>query len=179
MGKVNDTMSLFGPENTLALARRETMEAAQGKGCSCPVCGQFVKVYARTITSTMARQLIYIWHLKRREWFHVREVVMGGSGVGDFPKLEHWGLIVPQSHEKGEEGKRTSGLWRITEQGELFVAGHTTLPKYVFLYNADKRGQSVDEFIDIRDALGTRFDYNDLMAPARAHGSQQAMGAPQ
>ena len=32
------------------------------KGAKCPCCGQFAKVYRRTITSGMARALFMIWH---------------------------------------------------------------------------------------------------------------------
>lgn len=170
------TIDIFGGDYTLAQVKKQTMEKAQDKGCECPVCGQFVKVYARTITSTMARQLIYAWHMYGDgQLFHVKHLVMGMSGVGDFPKLEHWGMISQQWHQVGDEGKRTSGLWRITDRGAEFLKGELAVPKYVFLYNAIKRGESVDETITIRDAPGKKFNYVELMAPARAHGSHAAL----
>lgn len=163
MGKV-ETIDMFGPANVLAQARKDTMAQAREKGCSCPVCGQFVKIYHRTITSTMARQLIHAFHCYGTgQWFHVKNVVLGGSGVGDFPKLEHWGMIEHQHHDKGEEGKRTSGIWRITQKGEDFIHARATAPKYAVLYNALLLEHAGDQ-ISIRDALGEAFDYAKLMA---------------
>lgn len=173
--KDKNTIDMFGAENALVQAKQDTMQKARDKGCSCPVCGQFVKVYNRTITSTMAHQLIYAFHTlaEAGQWFHVRHVVMGGSGVGDFPKLEHWGLIQRQHHQAGDDGKRTSGLWRITEKGIDFIHGRITVPKYALIYNATFLEHAGDP-ITIKDALGKKFDYNELMAPAM---TSQAAGA--
>lgn len=157
------TADLFGAENALATAKRETMAKAKEKGTSCPCCGQFVKVYRRTINSTMARQLITAHHKHGAAWFHTRDVVlMDSAGAGDFSKLECWGLILRESHVQGDDGKRTSGMWKITDKGRDFIAGKTLVPQYAFIYNGDLLELGgVD--IHIQHALGKKFDYREIM----------------
>lgn len=162
MGK-EETIDMFGADNALAVAKRETMEKARDKGCSCPVCGQFVKVYKRPITSTMARQLIRAYHsYGAGPWFHAKNVIMGGSSTGDFAKFEYWGMIQRQNQQPGTDNKKTSGLWRITPSGEQFVLRQITAPKYAVIYNAQLLELAGDE-VTIADALGTSFNYNELM----------------
>lgn len=175
----DDTLFMFGHDVALDTAKKEAMAAARGEGCSCPVCGQFVKVYNRTITSTMARQLIHAWRCHGLAWFHTRDVVMQGSGAGDFSKLEFWGLIEAQPHKSGEDGKKSCGWWRITDVGLQFIKGESSQPRWAAIYNntlLEKLGES----ITIRDALGQAFDYGVLMGwkPAAPLPASQAAGAP-
>lgn len=161
-GKV-ETMDIFGPENVMAQARQDTMAKAKRKGTDCPCCGQFVKVYRRTITSTMARQLITAAAKHGTEWFHTRDVVLiDSAGAGDFSKLECWGLIKRQPHIQGEEGKRTSGMWKITPLGSAFIAGEALVKQYAFIFN----GQLLElggADTHIHHALGKKFDYREIM----------------
>jgi hypothetical protein len=167
-GKV-ETMDIFGPENVMAQAKRVTMEKAKQKGTECPCCGQFVKVYRRTINSTMARQLITAHAKHGTEWFHTRDVVlMDSAGAGDFSKLECWGLIRRAPHVQGEEGKRTSGMWKITPLGQEFIAGKKLVPKYAFIYNGTLLELGgVD--MHIQHALGKKFDYREIMGWQGSH----------
>lgn len=157
-----ETLDLFGTETFKNTLRRETMDAARMDGCSCPVCDQFVKVYKRTVTSTMARQLIHAWRCHGQAWFHTRDVVMQASGAGDFSKLEHWGLIVAQPHKTGEEGKKSSGMWRVTDKGVAFIEGKATVQQYAAIYN-NTFLEFLGNEVTVRDALGTAFDYRVLM----------------
>lgn len=128
------------------------------EGAPCPCCGQFVKMYRRTITSTMARLLISFYKLGGGYgWHHARDIEQQG---GDFPKLAHWRLIETQENE--DPAKRSSGLWRMTEHGRAFVLGNLTVKKYALIYNAKLYGFE-GEKIGIRDALGEKFDYSILM----------------
>lgn len=161
--KDKNTLDMFGGEHAMAQARRETMDKAKQKGTECPCCGQFVKVYRRTINSTMARQLITAHGMHAEGWFHTRDVVLADSaGAGDFSKLECWGLIYRQPHVQGEEGKRTSGMWKITDKGRDFIAGRVTVPQYAYIYNGNLLELGgVD--IHIEHALGKKFDYREIM----------------
>lgn len=161
---------MFGKDFQLNTLRKDTMDKARGKGTECPCCSQFVKVYNRTINSTMARQLIHAWHsYGTKRWFHVKHVVMGGSGVGDFPKLEYWGLIEAQAHAPGEDGKKTSGIWRITPTAEDFIHNRLAVDKYAVVYNGDLLELGGGK-ITVRDALGQHFDYSELLRPAITGG---------
>lgn len=157
-------MNLFGTENMMAQAKRDIMDKAHKDGAECPCCGQFVKVYRRTITSTMARQLLAAYHKHgAHTWFHTRDVVLpNASGAGDFAKLEHWNLIERQGHVQGDDGKRTSGMWRITSVGKKFILNQTTVPMHTLIYNDKVLGQE-GTHIDIHHALGKKFDYREIM----------------
>lgn len=164
MKKDNNTMDMFEFETALDTARKEIMAKAREDGGECPCCGQFVKVYRRTITSTMARQLLTAYHKHgAKVWFHTRTVVLAdASGAGDFSKLEYWGLIERQAHVQGEDGKRSSGMWRITSIGREWALNRTMVPMYTLVYNDQVLGQE-GSLIDVHHALGKKFDYREIM----------------
>jgi len=123
----------------------------QGVATPCPCCGQTVKKYPRALTSTMARQLIQIYHENKPvNYKAMRE--RGSSGDADYSKLRHWGLV--------EQAK--VGWWQITQRGRLFVEGILYVPRKVHVYDNRIVGESVD-VISVHDALGEKFDYDELM----------------
>jgi len=177
-GKV-ETMDIFGPENVMAQAKAQTMEKARKKGTACPCCGQFVKVYTRTINSTMARQLITAWHKHGHDWFHTRDVALvESSGAGDFSKLENWGLIRRRPHVQGLEGTRTSGMGQITPLGKDFIEGRALVKMYALIYNGDLLGQDGPD-MHIQHALGKKFDYREIMGWSSASGDKVIMQGSQ
>lgn len=154
-------MDLFANE-ALKKQKEETMALARGEGGSCPCCGQFVKVYRRSITSTMAAQLIRAFNkFGDQQWFHITDPVVG-YGHGDFAKLRYWGLLEGGDHIQGDEGKRTSGLWRVTEKGGHYASKKIRLPQYCLVYDGRKLGFEGDQ-IDIEESLGKKFNYRELM----------------
>lgn len=111
----------------------------------------------------MARQLISAFHQHGLHWFHTRDIVLEKScGAGDFSKLENWSLIERRDHESGEDGKKSSGIWRITAAGYKFIVEGSKVQKHACIYNGTVLGFDGGE-IDIIDALGEKFDYNVLM----------------
>lgn len=172
-----ETIDMFGVENAQTILKRETMAKAAMDGCSCPTCGQFVKVYNRTITSTMARQLIHAWRCHGAgKWFHTRDVVMDSSGAGDFSKLEFWGLIEKSKAKPEDDFKRTSGLWRVTDKGAAFIAGDLSLPRHAAIYN-NKLLDFIGPDEGIKEALGNRFNYRELMGWAKKPVEAASMAA--
>lgn len=134
------------------------------KGTRCPHCTQFAKIYERTINCAMARDLITFYNFGVRGAFHQLTTVLGGKHPGDFAKLVHWGLI----EEKPQESTvtKTSGFWRITPAGEEFVRGELRVHSHVRLYDAKPLGL-IGSLITIRDALGRKFNYEELMGRPR------------
>lgn len=163
---MNDEPNLIGAVRVHILEelRLEMQQAAHNDGGVCPVCDQFVKVYKRKITSTMARQLLalYKMRLSGEHWVHVSRLVLGGAGGGDFAKMEFWGLITQKSHQPGDEGKKTSGYWSITEKGQAFCEGQIKVPLHTYVYNGTVLKQS-EEAVDIKQSLSDKFDYRELM----------------
>jgi len=137
------------------------------EGADCPCCGQFVKLYKRKITSSMAQGLIVI--SKRNEvgeYFHLltffKNIKFTQAGIaGDLSKLRWWGLLEMQEGTR-EDGNPNTGYYCLTKNGKLFVGGLLKVKKYVFIYNNVVRSKS-DEFTDIKECLGDKFNYDDLI----------------
>lgn len=140
-------------------------------GVVCPCCGQYCKVYHRTLNSAMAQFLIWLVleYEKRTScvsgnvWINVNDgpLIQNRKGGGDFAKLRYWGLIEQMANE--DETKRTSGYWRPTQTGIDFVYDKVTVPKKVRLYLNEPIGFA-EERVTIQNALGTKFNYQELMA---------------
>jgi hypothetical protein len=150
-------------ESSLVTAKAK-LEAQMEAGATCPCCGQFAKVYKRTITSIMARALIRMHRTFEDKEFHAPTelhkagLIMGG----DFAKLEHWGLV---ERELGNPtgGAKFSGWWKLTDLGKQFVKKQHTIPRYAHIYNGECLGFS-GEKIYIEDSLGKHFSYQELMS---------------
>lgn len=163
------------PAATLGEAREWLMQH-RDDGAYCPCCGQFAKVYRRKLSSSMAYALVLIDRFFRETphgWLHVpsylTENVPAKCGAtfrgGDWAKLAYWGLLREQNRGDVHSiaGGPRAGYHRITDRGKLFVRGKIVVPKYVFVYDGEPMGFS-EETTSIDDALGSRFDYQELMA---------------
>jgi hypothetical protein len=154
-----------GREDTLARAQKRVKDGMkQPEGIECPCCGQLCKVYKRKLTSAMAAWLIWLVRIYQRDgrWVHVTEHRRGSTGGGgDYAKLVYWGLI-EQMSQQGEPEKRSSGYWRPTDRGIDFVHARVHLRSHVLVFDGDVRGFE-GELLGIREALGKRFRYDELM----------------
>jgi hypothetical protein len=130
-------------------------------GTRCPCCNRYCKIYKRSITNRMAQWLIWLVKVsKNNEWTNWRDAPKKVVHGGDYGKMFHWGLIehAPNANPK----KKSSGVWRPTDKGIRFVYRQVTVPKKISLLFNEVIGLS-EEKIDIVDALGNEFDYNQLM----------------
>lgn len=154
------------PDGMTIEQARKVLHDLLDDGHDCPVCRQHARVYRRKIHAAMARDLIGIYRLGgggSRYWVDLTEVT-GKRGTGDVPKARYWGLLEPQLHDRGDGSTRT-GLWRLTERGVMYVEGRLAVQTYARVYNGKCLGLE-GRPSGIRAALGTRFDYADLMAGA-------------
>jgi len=151
------------------IQEREWLNQNKDEGCECRVCGQNVKRYKRAFNSGMALVLI-----KLSDWIadhpsepfckvedHLQEWGLSHSVRGDFHKARFWGLIEPDN-DRRDDGSQRTGYWKLTKEGFDFVFERTTIPSHVYLYLNNEEGFT-KEHISIRDALGTKFDYEALM----------------
>lgn len=132
------------------------------EGASCPCCQQYARVYRRKITSRQAHGFILVWRAAGIDWVHIPTVHPAFTGDGGkLSMLRYWGLL-EEADDKRDDGGR-AGWWRITSRGRLYLDDQLRVPKYARTY--DGRCLSlVGEPVGIRDALGTRFRYDELMA---------------
>ena len=137
------------------------------EGCRCPICNQNVKMYKKKVDSQMAFFLIKLHRLTKKyplqNYFHVSDDINVTLKVGgSWAKLRYWELIEEQPKDSNDTEKRTSGMWRISQKGMMFVEGNLSIPKYVKLYNQTFYGYE-GERVSIQDALSSKFSYRELM----------------
>lgn len=159
---------------TLCYAR-QWLTAHVQDGASCPCCTQFAKVYARTITSSMAYALVMIYKRPimegESEYFHVPDYLSRVCKLGpttrggDWAKLVAWGLLEEREGVRDDGSSRT-GFYRITDLGKSVARGEATVPKYALIYNGTLLRLDNTKSVTISDALGKKFDYAELMSAA-------------
>ena len=74
----------------------------------------------------------------------------------------HWGLAENKPNED-DPSKKHTGFWRITRRGRRFVQGRIRIPSHVYLYDNERWGMTTETKVNIEDALGEPFDYQELM----------------
>jgi hypothetical protein len=133
------------------------------KEVRCECCGRMAKIYRRKIHYALARQLIRMYKMGGdKEYIHVTALIMPSvAGPADFTNARYWGLIEPAYHVPDE--KKSSGKWRLTQKGVDFVQNKITLPEYANIFDGHLR-ELEGEQINIKDALGTKFNYLEMMA---------------
>lgn len=131
-------------------------------GARCPCCTQRAQTYRRPITSAMAVALIALYRAAGRTYGHLPTILQDKQAwVSDEAKLRYWGLI-EELPEKREDGGR-AGWWRLTQLGEDFVRARAAVPRHARIYDG-RCLELVGKQTSIRDALGTKFNYDALMA---------------
>lgn len=151
--------------STLDEAQRWVRERAeQVGGTKCPACGQHAQVYRRKINGRQADAIIALYRKHGMDWGHVPTIAprLRGDG-GMIALLRYWGLV-EESPELRDDGGR-AGWWRVTDLGRDFVLNRVTVPKYARIYDSDLLSLEGVQ-VSIRDALGERFNYEELMAGA-------------
>lgn len=148
--------------DTLAEAQKAITEAFEEGGMNCPCCGRFVKLYPRHLNAGLAVALIHMARFSRRtgkRWVNISDIKVRG---GDYAKLRYWGLIVQAVEQDTRAGAR-SGTWCVTDLGFSFVDNQYTVCRTAWVY--DKQCLLVSgEQVSITDALGKKFDYDELMS---------------
>jgi hypothetical protein len=141
-------------------------------GEHCPCCGQMAKVYRRRIHHTIAVSLIAVYALATPEldhWVHVPSQISPACEIG---KARYWGLIEESTEPRSDGGR--AGWWRLTPHGTDFVKSRVSVRKIALIYDGRCLGFEGEQ-VTITDALGEKFNYNDLMA-GRNWGRQASRG---
>ena len=152
-------MTDHADDATLGSARAWLRLQVDKGGAPCPCCTQFTKVYKRKLNSSMARALITMLRREPVGWFHAPPMLSALGG--DWAKMAYWGLI-EQSAEPSTTGGKTAGVWRMTDAGRRFARAESAVQKYARLYDGRCLGFDGPS-IGVRDALGSKFDYDELM----------------
>jgi len=131
-------------------------------GAICPLCRQHAQVYKWSLYSTAAHALILFLRLGARKTpIHTSRIKdLGHRGQGDINRLRLWGFAVEERVRRPDDGR--AGFWWITSKGEDFAQMRMTVPKHVWVY-ATRVLRHEGDPITIEDALGTKFNYRELM----------------
>lgn len=159
-------LGFFGePDDTLARERARLLaQRRQTGGTICGACDQRVKEYRRIVGASQASALIRLFlAAPDGEWRHVDHLGLTTNQRGDFAKLRFWGLIEERPKDDEDTTTRTSGLWRIEEKGRAFVNGRRNIRPYCWMYDGEPTEWAPESDWSIRDALGKKFDYEELM----------------
>lgn len=128
------------------------------EGVLCPCCGQNAEVYKRKIHTTLAKALITLYrHSAPGQFVHTASLP---GDTHEISQLSWWGLIEEELIRRPDGGR--AGWWRIVPPGVNWVMARTTVPKYARVYDGTCLSLT-GEPVTIRDALGTKFNYRELM----------------
>lgn len=134
-----------------------------GEELRCPCCERMVRVYRRKLHSEMARFLLQLVSLYRKypRYYSMREIMpRDNKASSDGTYLVHWGLI--EKADGTNTAMAPAGTYRPTELGLRFAHEVEAVPSHVHLLNNKPIGWS-DKQITIRKALGSKFNYDELM----------------
>ena len=150
------------PDGMLLTASRRRLLRDIDVGVTCECCGQRAQRYRRLLSSSIVRALVFAYREHRLESFELeallRAMVLHHPDlprVGDTSMLRHWDLI---------ELTATTRHYRVTAKGRRFILGQIRVPRYAFVYNNARHGLS-DESVDVTDALGDKFNLDELLNP--------------
>lgn len=154
---------------------KDAMRLDLHKGTKCLCCGQPVKMYRRPLTSSMAYGLILLWKetirlgsLRLEQWIHLetffKEQDVAPSIRADIPKLRFWGLIMPKTGTKREDGNPNNGYYKLTSIGNQFVEGNVKVSSHIQVYNNEYYGFPKNaKDIYIKQALKNKFNYEEVV----------------
>lgn len=149
---------------------RARARLAAADGVACPCCGQWVKTYRRVLNSQMAHFIIRLYrHLGKtgNEYALSRDFLDAGhKASSDGTYLRLWNLIRPH---RDDRGRTIKGEWGITPEGVAFVDARMTVNQAVYI-RAGKVLRFDKDQTDIKEALGRKFDYDELMGRERKDG---------
>lgn len=157
-----------GPLSPLREARTY-VETHLTEGVTCPACGQYAKRYRRSIHAGMARSAIALYQqgaydgatvgtIHTAGWTHLTRA---GNPGGDEAKLRYWRLL--EEMVSAGPPARSTGFWRLTRRGVFFVRDALLVPKFALVYNGECLGHELP-LVGIRDCLGSKLNYEELMA---------------
>jgi len=151
------------------------------KGARCPCCNQFAKIYTRSLNSAMVAGLEEFTRFTQDRpegWAHITEVIdaspLFAKVARSFAKLAYWNFIEERFKESDNGDTRTSGWWRITAQGKLFLAGKLNVSKCIRLYDGKFLGFTGPD-VGINDCHDSRFNYSELMARPKSETQESEL----
>jgi len=152
-----------GDEMTVAEAREMLSQGAED-GVHCPCCSQLVRLYKRALHAEM---VLFLYKLAREykkdpRPYTTRELIPSlTKSASDGTYLTRWGIIKKITAGKNSTGGMAGG-YVPTQKGLAFLRDRIKVPSHVFMQCGKTMGFS-ERQISVREALGSRFDYEKLL----------------
>lgn len=141
------------------LALLEDLKTRSTTTCSC--CGGAVGLYSRSLNASMAASLVWLVKHGGGGWMDIpKNAPRYVLANREYPKLVYWGMI--ESQPNTDPSKKGSGQWKVTQRGIDFANQRIRAPKHLWVYQNLVYARSRDD-VSVVDALGTKFDYAELM----------------
>lgn len=133
-------------------------------GTKCPACDRFAKIYPRTFNSGMAVAMIVLCRSTTPgEWKKWEPLMLkAGYSTRSHGLTKHWNLSEQQEKDPENTKVKTSGVWRLTDEGRAFAEGRLSVPQSKLIFRDQVIFESTEK-VDIRGALGEKVDYEKLM----------------
>jgi hypothetical protein len=152
---------MTAPDDSWTLGdARAWMGAHIEEGTVCFLCTRTAKIYKRRINVNMVRALIALYRGRYNErdgYLHLPSV---DPSRGEAARLRFWGLIEEEKRVRPDGGH--AGWWRITEAGEAWLEGQTSVDEYARTY-AGQLLELCGKPYWVQDAVKERFDLRELM----------------
>lgn len=129
----------------------------------CRCCGHIKRTYTRSFNSNMAMCLIALVKYEINGYIKVEDFLLkqGYERCGDFSYLTHYGFLRKQGGLRDDTSTRT-GYYQITSAGIMFAENKITAKEHFIICENRLLGFEGKD-IAIKDALGTKFNYSELM----------------
>lgn len=136
------------------------------KGITCTHCGRLAKMYRKKLGAPIARFLILLYNVSARgehgAYHKTRELYpRDNKSSTEGVCARFWGLI--EVADATNSAGAPVGTFRLTDLGRRFVNGLEFLPMYVRTYNNEQLGPPEGPLTNIKESLGKKFVYSDLM----------------
>jgi len=150
----------------LKAASTQFFKEAAEKGGTCPCCHRWGKFNQCKVTPpTLGRVMLWFrkQHLKEpNAWVSIHSFPIWLIGRSMHARLKHWGLLEHKPKDPENTKDKTSGLWRITENGLLFAEGKLRVQEAVWVYK-DKVLKKSGPKVSIRECV-KGFNYAEMMS---------------
>lgn len=131
------------------------------KGGICPNCLRYGKIYRRDVNAGMIGILKFLKQVTidinpDRGWLRITEYMKDfkeNFRTQEYSKLRYWNLLERHQHD-------FTGMWRVSEFGNLFLDGEAKIPKSVYIFDCQLVGVS-GETLGINDILGKDIQYGE------------------
>lgn len=145
---------MYVDDDTTLGDTRDWLNERLAEGHRCPCCGQFAKIYKRQVNSGMARALIALHKAGGARFY--RHLARLARWTHEGAQLQWWGLIEPKANDPSR--------FRLTSLGMEFLRNEVQIPRYAHIYDGRLLKLDTGQWVDIKQALTTRFNYHELMS---------------